>query len=112
MGARDPPFPNVVGVAVRSSGRRASAIENTTLEGCGPRGAGFAHRWLELAGPRRGLLMRATQSFASRGEERGVGGEVGVRAAAHANRVAEEEDVGQGRARHWYLSGSRRRRLG
>ena len=98
MGARDPPFPAVVGVAVRAQAgaalRRAEGDATVRLR---PAPApGFAHRWLELAEAApwpsdEGNAAKALLSL----EEKNAGSaeRLAFARAAHANRVVAEEDV-------------------
>ena len=106
MGARDPPFPNVVGVAVRS--KAGAALRRTEGNATHPSlvrlrpapAPGFAHRWLELAeaAPWPSDEGNAAKALASLEEKNAGSAErLAFARAAHANRVvAEEEDVGRG----------------
>ena len=101
MGARDPPFPNVVGVAVRAKAGAALRRSEGSLVRLRPAPApGFAHRWLELAeaAPWPSDEGNAAKALASLEEKNAGSAErLAFARAAHANRVvAEEEDVGRG----------------
>ena len=98
MGARDPPFPNVVGVAVRAeAGAALRRVEGNATVRLRPAPApGFAHRWLELAEAApwpsdEGNAAKALLSL----EEKNAGSaeRLAFARAAHANRVVAEEDV-------------------
>jgi len=100
MGARDPPFPAVVGVAVRAkAGAALRRTEGNATVRLRPAPApGFAHRWLELAEAApwpsdEGNAAKALLSL----EEKNAGSaeRLAFARAAHANRVVAE-DVGRG----------------
>ena len=99
MGARDPPFPAVVGVAVRAkAGAALRRTEGNATVRLRPAPApGFAHRWLELAeaAPWPSDAGNAAKALASLEEKNAGSAErLAFARAAHANRLTE--DVGRG----------------